>query len=270
MSSESLAVQSALHVPHGLIGVVHLRALPGDAHGGQSLRQVVDFAMRDAEALAEGGAHGIIVENFGSAPFVKGTAGHRTPPHQAAALARVCSQVRERYKLPTGVNCLRNDGYTALGIAASCDLQFVRINVHAGAYVTDQGVIEGEAAHNLAYRKQLDAPVAILADVLVKHAQPMAPLHMAAAVKETLGRGGADAVIVTGNATGASADAQDLAVAVDAAGGAPVLLGSGTTPDSKLPKGVTGAIVGTWLKKDGVLSKPVDVNRVRRVAELFA
>ena len=176
----------------GFIGVVHLPAMPGDPRyerGG--FEGVYDFALRDAEALASGGVDGIIVENFGSAPFWKGDPTSRIPPHQVALMTRVVGELVGRLSVPVGVNCLRNDVRSALGIAVATRAAFVRVNVHTGAYLTDQGVIEGEAAETLRYRAAIGATdVKILADVLVKHAAPMAPLNFSDAVMDTLHRGG--------------------------------------------------------------------------------
>ena len=157
----------------GLIGVIHLPPMPGDpkACADTSFNQVVDFAMRDVDALVAGGVHGIIVENFGSAPFQRGDATSRLPPHQVALMARVVGACVANSGVPIGVNCLRNDAQSALGIAAATGAEFIRVNVHSGAYLTDQGIIEGEAWRTLRYRKELGVEhVAILADVLVKHA----------------------------------------------------------------------------------------------------
>ncbi len=226
--------------------------------------------MADATALAEGGVDAIMVENFGSAPFPKGDASQRVPPHQLMALGWIARVCRERFELPVGVNCLRNDAMGALGVAAAAGLDLVRVNVHMGAYVTDQGVIEGEAYHSLRYRQSLGAEnVAILADVLVKHAAPLAPLDAAAATKELIGRGHANGVIVTGQATGATVDRSLLEEVRVAAGEAAVFIGSGLTPElaDELAPLVDGAIVGTWLKVDGVLSNPVDAERVQVMAD---
>ena len=51
-----------------LIGVVHLKPLPG-APDSQGLEGVLEAALFDGAALAEGGVDAIIVENFGDAPF---------------------------------------------------------------------------------------------------------------------------------------------------------------------------------------------------------
>jgi len=249
----------------GLIGVIHLLPLPGDpAHQSGGFAAAYERAQADAEALVSAGVDGLIVENFGSAPFVKGCAGDRIPPHQAAALARVCLSCKA-LGVPVGVNCLRNDGHTALGIAAACELDFIRVNVHTGAYVTDQGLIEGEAASTLRYRAGLGARVEIWADVLVKHAAPLAPVDAATATHDCLDRGLADAVIVTGAATGAPVDAALLAEVRGAAGGKPVVIGSGfcLANAQTLLAHANAAIVGTWLKRDGVVRNPVDPERAR-------
>jgi membrane complex biogenesis BtpA family protein len=254
----------------GVVGVVHLLPLPGDplAGPGAGFGDAERRALEDAEALVEGGVDGLIVENFGSAPVAKGTEGHRAPPHQVAALALVARALLERFGKPVGVNCLRNDAPAALGVAAAARASFVRVNVHVGAMVTDQGLIEGEAAYTLRYRDSLGArAVAIWADVLVKHAAPLAPLDARQAARDCLERGLADALIVTGAATGEPVALDRLREVAEAAEGAPVWLGSGLTPESAeaLAPLAQGAIVGTWFKRGGDVRAPVEVARVREL-----
>lgn len=255
-------------LPRGLIGVVHLAPMPGDPrHDGGSFDAVYDSAARDAEALAEGGADAMIVENFGSAPFAKGTPDQPTPPHVIAALARAV-RACAAYELPVGVNVLRNDARAAIGIAAATGAAFVRVNVHVGAYVTDQGVIEGRASETLRYRRALGAPIAILADVRVKHAAPLAAIPIRDEVEDAVKRGLADAVIVTGAGTGKPIDVALLEEVRAAAGEAAVVLGSGVTPErvAELAPLSDAAIVGTWIKRGGDVRAPVDPERVRRLA----
>lgn len=252
----------------GFIGVIHLPPMPGDPRSSleTTFDGVVEQALRDGRALFEGGVDGLVVENFGSAPFLKGDAGSRLAPHQVALMTRVTEAMVRESDRPIGVNCLRNDVISALGIAAATGAQFVRVNVHTGAYVTDQGLIEGEAHRTLRYRRELGAfHIAILADVLVKHAEPLVPTDPTTATEDTVKRGLADGVIVTGRATGQPVD-QDLLKQVSAAAGpAPVLIGSGLNLENcrNLAPHVDGAIVGTALKRDGQLFAPVDVERVR-------
>lgn len=258
-------------IPRGLIGVVHLPAMPGDPrHAGDGFTDVERRAFADAEALAKGGVDGLILENFGSVPFSKGDEGHRVPPHQVAVLALLARRCKLELALPVGVNCLRNDAFSAIGIAAASGLDFIRVNVHIGAYVTDQGLIEGEADRSLRYRQALGAQddIAILADVLVKHAAPLCPIAPAAATRDCLERGLADGVIVTGEATGEPLSRDLLEEVANAAADHLVYIGSGMRPDrvEELAPLADGAIVGTWLKKDGKVDAPVDRARVQELA----
>lgn len=255
-----------------LTGVVHLAPLPGDpAYVEGGFDGVLARALGDAEALERGGLDGVIVENFGSWPFPKGTVEQPTPPWQVAFLARVVTAIREQTGLTVGVNVLRNDARSALGIAAATGASFIRVNVHAGAAWTDQGLIEGRAFETLRLRRMLGAQsVSILADVRVKHAAPVARRPLAEEVEELVQRAGADAVIVTGRGTGHPVDEAVLTEVAAAAATVPVLIGSGLNAESaSLAAVADGAIVGTWIKEGGDVSRPVDAARVARLVQAW-
>jgi hypothetical protein len=131
----------------------------------------------------------------------------------ACAMTLAIKRIATICDLPLGVNVLRNDGLTALAIAATAGAQFIRVNVLSGAMVTDQGLIEGEAHDLHMYRRQLSAQnsVRILADVMVKHASPLGQDNdIAQSAKDTVLRGLADGVIVSGAATGSPPNWDDL------------------------------------------------------------
>lgn len=252
-------------VPSGLVGAVHLPPMPGDPlYTSGGFEGVERAALADARAYLGGGIRSIVVENFGSAPFAKGDASSRLAPHAVACMANVVRAAKE-LGLVVGVNALRNDARSALGIAAAASASFVRVNVHVGAYVTDQGLVEGDAASTLRYRRELGAQsVGLLCDVRVKHARPLVELPLADEVADLVERGLADAVVVTGAATGIAADRNRIDIVRASSHGRPVLLGSGLTAEnaaSILP-GCTGAIVGSSLKRDGLVRAPVDEARV--------
>lgn len=244
-----------------LIGVVHLPALPGSPRSSETLEACVERAVADARALEQGGADAVLVENFHDVPF----RAERVGPETVAAMTVACLRVRDTVRCAVGVNVLRNDAAAALSIAAACGADFIRVNVHVGAMLTDQGIVQGRADETLRLRRQLGAEdVRIFADVLVKHAVPLGPLTLEDAVRDTVERGLADAVIVTGAATGAPA-APDGARAACAATIAPVYIGSGVNPANiaAFVPPATGCIVGSWIKRDGRVELPVDPARVR-------
>lgn len=264
----SFSVSELFRASKPVIGMLHAPPLAGSPRYGGSLEAVKAAVLRDAEALAEGAVHGLLLENFGDAPFYP----RRVPAAVVAQMTALAVEVRRRFSLPLGINVLRNDGQSALAVAAAVGAEFIRVNVLCGARVTDQGIIEGIAHDLLRDRAQLGAPVKILADVDVKHSAPLAPRPIEEEARETLERGGADGLIVSGSATGAAADLGQAACVRIAARGAPVFLGSGITAET-LPAcldAADGFIVGTWLKRDAVTTNPVDPARVRELMRQHA
>ncbi|MDG2125468.1 MAG: BtpA/SgcQ family protein [Verrucomicrobiales bacterium] len=249
-----------------LVGVVHLLALPGSPRWGGSPDAVCAAAAADAVAYAAGGAGAVIVENFGDVPFTRG----RVEAETVAGMALAAAAVRGACGLPVGFNVLRNDVRSALGLAAACGGEMVRVNVHCGSAATDQGVIEGEAFATMRVRAGLCPGVEVWADVHVKHATPLGDEGIGAAAEETLGRGLADAVVVSGSGTGKATARGDLEAVRGACPGARIYVGSGATVENagELLRCADGLIVGSSLKRDGVLSNPVDVERVKRLAEV--
>ena len=245
------------------IGVIHLPPLPGaPGHCGERLQAIVERAASDATALAAGGADAAIVENFGDAPFARIVSAETT-----AAMAILVSEVHRRTSLRLGVNVLRNDGVAALGIAAAADAAFIRINVFCGSAVTDSGWVDGTPRRLIELRRRLGATVAILADVHVKHAAHFNSLEEAAL---DASRNGADALIVTGAATGHAPSPEDVS-RVKASGRLPVVAGSGITEGTVSAFAhADGFIVGSTLHCGGDIMQPVDATRVRRVAEAIA
>jgi membrane complex biogenesis BtpA family protein len=119
-------------------------------------------------------------------------------------------------------------------------------------------------------RQRLCPQVRLLADVDVKHSAALAPRPIAAETRDTLLRGLADAVIVSGEGTGQATDLAKLAEVRQAAAGAPVLVGSGATLQTLagLLAVADGVIVGTATKRDGDVRLPVDPERVRALVEV--
>jgi membrane complex biogenesis BtpA family protein len=252
------------------MGVVHLRALP--SAGGEPFDATLGAALEDARALRDGGVDAILVENFGDAPFRKGTERDRVSPDVAAGLCVAAREIRSEAGLPVGVNCLRNDAIAALGAAAVADARWVRVNVLAGAFATDQGIIEGEAARVAEYRRRLGCEIQLLADLLVKHAVPLAPQDPAAGARDLVERSGADGIIVTGARTGAAVAPSFLRTVRDAIGDFPLWVGSGVSADNAagLWPLCDGAIVGSALKRDGRVTAPVDERRVAALRAALA
>ncbi len=251
--------------PNPIIGVVHLLPLPTSPRWGGSLKTVIERAEREATALASGGVDGIIVENFFDAPFTNG----QVDPAVVSAMTLIVDRLMNLVTVPIGINVLRNDALSGLAIASIVGASFIRVNVLTGVMATDQGLIEGQAHQLLRYRRELGSDVKILADVLVKHARPLGSPNLTTAVQETIERGLADGVILSGWATGNPPSLEDLELAIAAAKGTPVFIGSGANWEniSTLMQAANGVIVCSSLKRHGQLEQPIDPIRVSQFVE---
>ena len=243
-----------------IIGCVHLIALPGAPLYGGNMSAVYDKAIEEAGILLECGVEGLIIENFRDTPYYP----RRVPVETVAALSAVARELKRRVACPIGLNVLRNDGEAALAIATAVGASFIRVNVHCGAVVSEQGIIEGVAHETLRLRSTLRSGVLIFADIAVKHATPLIDRGLLTETKDAVERGCADAVIVSGERTGVETPAK-VVRQVRAATEVPLLIGSGATPENigDVFSFVNGMIVGSYFKGGGQANNFVERSRVK-------
>lgn len=244
-----------------LVGMVHLLPLPGSPRWGGSLQAVRDAARRDADALLEGGCDALLVENMHDVPYLRGEVAPETVAAFAVAAADLVA-----LGVPVGLQVLAAANAQAMGIAAAVGADFIRVEAFAYAHVADEGWMDACAGPLLRQRRALGADVAIVADVQKKHAAHAVTADLTLA---QLAQGhaflGADALVVTGVATGEPAAVADLDQV--RAAGLPVWVGSGVTPRDAavMARKAQALIVGTALKVGGDWRAPVDAARVRAV-----
>ncbi|MFD0903210.1 BtpA/SgcQ family protein [Actinomadura sediminis] len=254
-----------------VIGVVHLPPLPGSPHyEGVPMDDVCAFAVEEARAYLDGGCHGVIVENHWDIPFLKpGEHGYET----AAAMAVVTDRVRHATGGRTGVSVLSNAAECSIASAWSGGAGFVRVNQWANAYVANEGIIEGQAAHAARYRSRIGAgPVKVFADVHVKHgAHAIVADRTLAEQTEDAEFFGADVLIATGSRTGDAA-ALDEVEGIAAHTGLPVVIGSGITPGNigELLPACDGVIVASSVKDNGRWWGRVEPAKVRELTAAAA
>lgn len=246
-------------------GMVHLKPLPGSPLYDGDFDGVLRAAVNDLTALLEGGADGAIMENYFDAPYFP----DRVPPITIAAMTSAATLLRSHISedFLLGINVLRNDAVAALSIASVVGASFIRVNVHSGSSITDQGIITGAAHETMRLRSLLDAPVAVLADVAVKHASTLGSRSLEQEALDVYERGFADGLLVTGPRTGEAVDKDDLISVQTAVPGAVVMAASGVdhTNANRISKHCDGIVVGSWLKRGDRIEEPIDVDRVRQL-----
>jgi uncharacterized protein len=261
------ALEELFGVGKVVIGVVHLPALPGSPHyRGTPLAEIEAFAIEEARGYLDGGCHGLIVENHWDIPFLKpGEHGYET----AAAMAVVTRAVRERFAdRGIGVSVLSNAAECSIAAAWGAGVGFVRVNQWANAYVANEGIIEGQAAHATRYRHQIGAdPVKVFADVHVKHgAHAIVADRTLAEQTEDAEFFDADVLIATGSRTGDAASPDEVA-GIAAHTQLPVVIGSGITAANiaGLLSACDGVIVASSVKDNGRWWGRVDQAKVREL-----
>jgi uncharacterized protein len=260
-------IPSLFGSPRALIGVIHVPALPGTPANDRTIRAMAEAAVLEARTYADAGFHGIMIENTHDRPYLK----ERVGPEVTAAMAVVGSAIARSVSIPLGVQILAGANIEALAVAHAAGARFVRVEGFVFAHVADEGLINGSAGSLLRYRRMIGAEeIRIFADIKKKHSAHAitADVDIAETAKAAeffL----VDGVVVSGVATGQPA-ASDEVASVSAAVRIPTLVGSGITPENvgDYP-GADSFIVGSWVKRDGIWSNPLDERRARILSEAF-
>jgi hypothetical protein len=261
-------IPSIFGVPRALVGMLHLGALPGSPQGTLGMPALIDAAVAEARILRDAGFHGVMIENMHDRPYLGGSA----RPETVAAMAVIGREVRRQVALPLGVQVLAAANQEALAVALAAGASFIRAEAFVFAHVADEGLLQAGAGELLRYRRALGAEgVRVFADVKKKHSAhaltaDVSLVETAQAAEFFL----ADGVIVTGAATGRETDPDEVTAVSDAVG-IPTLVGSGITAGNLARFArADGIIVGSFLKRDGLWSSPMDTARVAAMAEAFA
>ena len=265
------ALAALFQVRKPVIGVIHLRPLPGaPRYDGTAVKDVYAAAVTDARTLSEGGIDGIIIENAGDMPFSRP---EHIGPETVAALTAACLAVRGAVATPIGITCVANGVIPALGIAKAVGAGWVRANQWVNAYVANEGFLNGPAPEAMRYRSRIRADdVAIFADVHVKFGAHAITADRSIAEQATDAEWfDADVLIASGTRTGSPTEPREVDD-VRAGTNLPVIVGSGLSAEQvpALFATADGAIIGQWLKQDGRWWNPVDPLRVEQLMTAVA
>ena len=252
--------------PKTVIGMIHVRALPGTPRHAGGMAPIVDQALAEAETYRACGIHALMVENMHDVPYVQ-----HPGPEIATAMAVVAREVKRAHpQIPLGLQILAGANREALAAALAAGADFIRAEAFVFGHVADEGYMDSCAGDLLRYRRVLGAEsIAVFTDIKKKHSAHAVTadvdiVQTAHAAEYFL----SDGLILTGAATGEAASADELR-AVHAAVKIPVLVGSGLTADNLktyLPL-ADAFIVGSHFKRDGYWENPLDPGRIHRLLD---
>jgi membrane complex biogenesis BtpA family protein len=256
-------------LPEKFLGaMIALRPLPGAPRYDGDDERILSQALDDLNHYQRAGVDAVVLENSQDLPYIK-------PPLPAAAVkvaTRVAREVRARFPGPIGLQMLEAANLTALEIAHTARLDFIRVEGYVFAHVGGAGLIEGCAGQLLRRRKELGCErISILGDVKKKHCSHAltGDLTILDEVKQAeffL----VDGVIVTGARTTEPPALAELRQ-VKKHARVPVLIGSGLTSKnlrSYFPL-ADGFIVGSTFRERGDFLGALDTRRLAAFMKAF-
>ncbi len=247
-----------------VIGMVHCLPLPGTAGFKDNMKTIIAQAILDAKTLEEAGCDAIIIENMGDGPF-----SHTMDTEQSIALAAISALVKTQVSLPIGIDAAFNDYKTSLSIAKAIGAEFVRIPVFVDTVMYYNGTIQPCSRDAVLFRKKIHAEnVKILADIQVKHTFMVNPsITIKDSAKQAVACM-ADGIIVTGRSIGTETPL-DIIKQVKEVVKVPVIAGSGVNANNINAQLniADGAIIGSSLKKRGIISNPISFELTKKVLD---
>lgn len=250
-----------------LIGMVHVKGLPGTPRFGNDFEEVIATAIAEAKQLETAGFNALILENMHDVPYLRMTVG----PEITACMAAVAEEVKQSVSMPVGVQILAGANLEALSVAHSVQADFIRVEGFVFSHIADEGYIEACAGELLRLRKELGAEnIKIFTDIKKKHSSHTITSDIS--IAETAHAAeffGADGVILTGTSTGTAASPEELA-SVRKVTKLPIWIGSGITPTNIVDfKSADGWIVGSYLKKEGVWHNAFEEKAITQIVNSF-
>ncbi|MFL5624553.1 MAG: BtpA/SgcQ family protein [Ktedonobacteraceae bacterium] len=257
-------LQRVFATPKPLIAMVHFPALPGrpayDTQGG--LDAILNRVRHDLHILQDAGVDGVLFCNEKDLPYSLEVAAEIP-----ATMAYIIGRVRDEVRVPYGVNILW-DPIATIRLAAATGASFVR-EVFTGTYESDMGLWSPRGTEAFIVRRQLDAQhVAIFNNITPEFARSIAGRSVAERARAAAFFG-ADALLISGQMAGTSADPAMIREAREAVPHVPVLANTGVSEANieQLLAIADGAIVGTSFKVDSYIWNPVDPERAQRLVE---
>ena len=242
-----------------IIGMIHLAPLPGSPKYEGDLEEVYIKAKHDLDVLMEGGVDAAIVENFGDVPY--STSNELV---SYTAFTNIFTRLKENSSIPLGVNVQFNDFKAEWAIAYACNADFIRVECFAENRMGPNGIVVSCGPELMRLKGKYPKDICLICDVHVKHTFEIVSQPLDFTI-ESIKEGGADALICTGISTGKSPSIEDVEKMKELSDGLPVILGSGVNSNTvKDYLAVSdGAIIGSYLKEDGVVENPVSLDRVK-------
>nr|ACO11112.1 F13E9.13, mitochondrial precursor [Caligus rogercresseyi] len=254
------------HARGNIIGMIHVKALPGTPSSSLSVPKIVESAVREAKVYQELGLDSVLIENMHDIPYVQRIGPEITSVMTAVSCA-VASVLPQDF--PIGIQVLAGGNKEALSVALAANVQYIRAEGYVFAHVADEGLIQACAGDLLRFRRAIGAQgIAAFSDIKKKHASHSLTADLS--LSETIRAAeffASDGVILTGKETGDRVSPGDLKEA-EGSSSLPLLIGSGvTTENLESYMSAHALIVGSHFKEGGHWARDLDPYRIEEFME---
>ena len=220
---------------------------------GNTEKEAIQRANEELDIYEEGGVDGAILENYCV---------------EEGRLIRAIKPLKEKSRnLVLGVNVLPNEYVLAFELAKMYHLDFIQLDYVAGKYTS------GSPINKEFYEKAIGTtnailPIAVLGGVWPKYYNPVVGSSLEKDLK--YGMKMADAIVVTGERTGEETPMEKILRFREIAGDFPLIIGAGLTVQNARQQleVADGAIVGSYFKPEGDISKMVERHRVMALMDV--
>ncbi|XOQ47741.1 MAG: Putative sgc region protein SgcQ [Eubacteriales bacterium] len=259
-------IKDLFHTEKPIIGLLHLRALPGDPSfyiDNSSMDEVIQQARSDLKALQDGGVDGVLITNEFSLPYQK-----KVSPVTLAAMGRVIGALSDDFRVPYGAEAIYDPDAT-IELCAATDAQFTRC-MFTGGWVGDLGVIDRDIGETMRLKSALRLDKLRLTYFINGEGEVyLNDRDLASITKTMIFNCAPDCLVVAGGMAGSGPETSLLAEIKAAAGETPVFCGTGCNLSNveSVLRIADGSYVGTTFKENGKFDGKIDVNRVSEFME---
>lgn len=250
-----------------LVAMIALPPLPGTYdYKGESIKEIESQAVKEAIQLKEAGISSIMIQNVNDFPS-KRNVGHETIAYMTNIGRAVKEAVSGHCKV--GISILKNEGAGSVAVADAIGADYVRLKVYVGAMVSSEGITEGCLEEVLEMKKRIGSKVELWADIYDRSGVPLGTMSLEEACQQGIQKGKLDCLIITGKDFDESI--QMIKRAKSALPEAKVLLGGSASPVNigTVLEVCDGVIIGSYLKKDGIMTNPLDSSRLEKFMNAY-
>jgi hypothetical protein len=239
-----------------LIGCLHMAALPGTYYADPTMtyKGHIKRLKEDAKVLMDCGFDACVFANEGDRPYLS-----KVGPDTVASYVRIATEVIETLTIPYGCGILI-DPIATLAVAKAIDAKFIRTYV-TGTYNGLFGWQEFNPGEIFRYQKQIGAENVRVYTYFEPHAgTSMDTSPLEAKIGAGLMNLPIAGILMGGPRAGLAPESSALATTKANFPDTPLVLGSGGRADNiqELLTYADGVIIGTSIKKDGILWNQID------------